>query len=65
VDGSIFRCTDSSIYIVKVGSSTRGFYRQADERDGFQKVHDNAVHPGVLGGRQRGDQHTVELIAVL
>jgi hypothetical protein len=61
--GEIFYCTDIANYIVKVGPTTKGFYRAADERDGIIEPLDDGVHPPEPGGGQIGDAEFAWLVA--
>ena len=44
-NGTMFYCTDIAAYIVKVGPTTKGFYRAATREDGIVRREDNGVHP--------------------
>lgn len=54
-DGVLFYCTDAATFIVKVGASTKGGYREATEADGIVFRMDNGVHPNTRGYNQMGD----------
>ncbi len=54
-DGVLFYCTDAAAYIVKVGATGKGGYREATEADGIVFRQDNGVHPGTRGYNQMGD----------
>lgn len=54
-DGALFYCTDAGVYIVKVGASGTGAYREAGAADGIVARQNNGVHPNTRGYNQMGD----------